>query len=222
MQNVRITSFSQLHEVLESLKTWQKTIFRGQTNVDWPLQSSVGRLEPYGTKTHEYMEGRLLDLFKETARPFAPFDPKDDWEWLALGQHHGLPTRLIDWSYNPLVATFFAVESETETDSAVFMFWGGRTMKPEKDLDPLEIESVVRFRPPHVTERISAQAGLFTVHPNPQEPWEHKSLLKIVISNDCRSELKKTLYKYGISRRTLFPGLDGIAADLHWLEAKKY
>lgn len=222
MQEVRISSFSELHEVLESLKTWQKTIFRGQKSDKWPILTSIGRMEPYGDVTLEYMEGRLLKLFKETAVPYTDFEPKNDWEWLALGQHHGLPTRLLDWSYNPLVATFFAVEKESETDSAVYMFWGGKTLTNENDANPLEVKSVIRYRPTHVTSRITAQSGLFTVHQDPSSPFEHKSLLKIIISKDCRLEIKKTLYKYGVSRRTLFPGLDGIAADLHWLEAKKH
>ncbi|MDF1751568.1 MAG: FRG domain-containing protein [Verrucomicrobiales bacterium] len=222
MQEVRISSFSELHEVLESLKTRQMTIFRGQKDASWPILTSVGRAEPYQDVTLEYMESRLLQLFKETALPHTTFLPKNDWEWLALGQHHGLPTRLLDWTYNPLAATYFAVESETEADSAVYTFWGGRTMNPDKDPDPLSITSVVRYRPVHITSRITAQGGLFTAHHSPECPFEHKSVLKITISNSCRLDIKKTLYKYGISRRTLFPGLDGLSADLHWLEAKMH
>jgi FRG domain len=219
MQEVRISSFSEFHEVLDSLKTMQNTIFRGQSNDKWPILTSVGRLEPRSADaTPEYMEARLLKLFKESALPFISYDPRNNWEWLALG----LPTRFLDWSYNPMVAAFFAVEKETQSDSAVFMFWGGRTMNFEKDSDPLQVKSVVRYRPSHVTSRITAQAGLFTVHQDPSMPFEHKSLLKIIISNSSRQEIKKTLYKYGISRKTLFPGLDGLAADLHWLEAKKH
>lgn len=222
MQEVRISSFAEFHEVLESLKSWQKAIFRGQRAAAWPLISSVGRLQPCGSNTAEYMEGRLLRLFREAAVPHAPYKPGNDWEWLALGQHHGLPTRLMDWSYNPLVAAFFAVDQPCEEDSAVYMFWGGRTMSEDKDSHPFEVSSVIRYRPSHVTARITAQAGLFTVHPEPKTPFDHKSLLKIVISSHARTEIKKTLYKYGISHKTLFPGLDGLAADLHWLETRAF
>lgn len=222
MQVETVASFSELHDVLHSLKAKQMTIFRGQRDAAWPIRTSVGRAKPSGRGTWEYMEARLLKLFKESAVPYAPFEPKNDWEWLALGQHHGLPTRLLDWTYNPLTAAFFAVEEESDCDCAVYVFWGGRTMDPNKDTDPLNLKSVIRYRPPHVTMRIAGQAGLFTAHPKPTEPFEHRSMMKIEITENCRSDIKKTLYKYGISRRTLFPGLDGIAADLHWLEAEKH
>lgn len=222
MEEIRISSFSELHDALESLKSKQNTIFRGQKDATWPILTSVGRLQPYRDVTPEYMEKRLFQLFRESAVPHIVHEPKSDWEWLALGQHHGLPTRLLDWSYNPMVATFFAVENESDTDSAIYTFWGGRMMTIEKDPHPLEVNAVVRYRPAHVTNRITAQSGLFTVHNDPGTPFEHKSLLKIVIANDCRLDIKKTLYKYGVSRKSLFPGLDGLAADLHWLEAKKH
>ena len=61
-------------------------------------------------------------------------------------------------------------------------------MTLEKDPSPLAVKSVVRFRPPHVSKRIAAQAGLFTVHPEPMTPFEHNSSLKIRIAADCRSE----------------------------------
>lgn len=118
-----------------------------------------------------------------------------------------------------MVAAFFAVDEETKNDSAVYIFWGGSTLQEFKS-DPLSITKVIRFRPPHVTNRIAAQAGLFTAHPDPEKSFTHESMIKIIISNDARSEIKKTLNKYGISKRHLFPGLDGIAADLKWLETK--
>ncbi len=216
MQVVQVSTFAELHEVFEGLKR-RNSIFRGQRDAAWPVLSGIGRRE------ETIDEVGMLKRFKDSAVPYLDHIPQNDWQWLALGQHHGLPTRLLDWSYNPLVATYFAVTQESYTDSAVFMFWGARTMSLDTHGDdPFGVEKVLRYRPAHVSRRITAQSGLFTVHPNPDLPFDHKSIMKIVISAQGRAEIKQTLYKYGFSDRSLFPGLDGIASDLLWLETKGF
>ena len=219
MQEERIESFSELHERIEDFRPTQNPVFRGQRNSDWAIQASVGRIEPrFDHAKFPGMEKKLIRLFKESAIPHLSYKPENEWEWLALAQHHGLPTRLLDWTYNPLVAAYFAVENEADCDSALYAFTGAKTTN-QTETDPLEIKTVFRYRPPYVTERISAQAGLFTIHPDPNEAFEHKLITKIIIPNQSRKKIKRTLHRYGINRRTLFPGLDGIAAHLRWLEA---
>lgn len=222
MKDHIVKSFAEFHTVIESLRDKQKTIFRGFSSVEYELKPSVGRVSPFGQKTkHTSMERKLLTLFKESSLPHVPFRPDNDWEWLALGQHHGLPTRLMDWTYNPMAAAYFAVEKKCDDDSVVYVFWGGGTLS-DFTINPLTISKMVRYRPPHVSSRIAAQAGLFTAHPDPEKQFAHRSMMRIVIENNARREFKRTLYKYGISRRHLFPGLDGIAADIKWLETLCY
>lgn len=222
MEEYLVESFSEFHGVIESIRGKQNTICRGLKSVDYELKPSVGRFKPANPRAkHTSMEKKLLTLFKESALPHISYRPENDWEWLAVAQHHGLPTRLMDWSYNPLSAAYFAVEEEHDGDSAVYIFWGASTVSDFKG-NPLDINKVVRYRPPHVTPRIAAQAGLFTVHPNPEDAFAHNSMFRIIIRRKARREIKRTLNKYGISRRHLFPGLDGIAHDLKWLQTSGY
>jgi hypothetical protein len=78
-------------------------IYRGMNDVQQPLNTSLMRLGGDYAK----LERHLLRNFKKYAhRDAAPGD--SIWNWLALAQHHGLPTRLLDWTYSPYVALHFA------------------------------------------------------------------------------------------------------------------
>lgn len=105
-------------------------IYRGQANAEWKVTSTIDRLEErFPTKPNlggtipERFEcppvSRNLQLtrFKEIARGrfgFGDTPPQGEQEeeWWALAQHHGLATPLLDWTYSPFVALFFAFEGE--------------------------------------------------------------------------------------------------------------
>lgn len=66
----------------------------------------------------------MLDLFKKQAVPYLDQRPDNDWDWMAIAQINGGPTRLLDWTRSPLVAAFFALEEEFEGDSAIHVSRG--------------------------------------------------------------------------------------------------
>ena len=84
-------------------------IYRGSADVQWSLLTSLDRLggiAPPHTKVE--LEEHILRNFIRYSRPYFATPPENEWELLVAAQHHGLPTRLLDWSYSPLVAAHFA------------------------------------------------------------------------------------------------------------------
>lgn len=87
--------------------------FRGHSNSDWDLTPTIGRSHcqsKYYLKWVD-LEDDLLEEFQKFSRPYLDCDPKYKYEWLVIAQHHGLPTRILDWTTNPLKALYFTVEN---------------------------------------------------------------------------------------------------------------
>ena len=116
-------------EILDELyaESWNPSLqrfrspfaFRGLPCVEHSLSSSLVRLA--GSADTRTLELALLRNFRKYAA--ADARPTDSiWDWLALGQHRGLPTRLLDWTYSPLVALHFATDQpeDFERDGVVW------------------------------------------------------------------------------------------------------
>src|SRR5215213_7876019 len=94
-------------------------VFRGHSDIGYKLIPSVGRGK-HTSKTREKYEASIFEIFCREARAYLDSFPTDIWERLALAQHFGLPTRLLDWTANPLAALYFAVEANPEVDGELF------------------------------------------------------------------------------------------------------
>ncbi|MBI5035294.1 MAG: FRG domain-containing protein [Chloroflexi bacterium] len=105
----QIASFSDYAKFISDECDEDNLLFRGQQR-DWKLLPKVGRLCPYENNDLDKIECLMLDSFKKQAIPFLNRLPENDWDWLALAQHHGMATRLLDWTLNPFAAIWFVIE----------------------------------------------------------------------------------------------------------------
>jgi len=198
-------------------------VYRGIESVDYKLVPKIGRLKHFtGRPMNKNDEYVILSNFKQQSRPHLKNILDNDWDWLALGQHHGLPTRLLDWSKNPLIACWFAVEKETNKDSVIYSFKSNDWLDFEKVKNPFEIDRVYRFMPNHIVSRITSQSGLFTVHPDPTVSFDDKNIDRIIIKNNHCRKIKKELFKLGVNASTVFPDLDGLTKTISWIISNEY
>jgi hypothetical protein len=224
--------------------------FRGERDQRWPLYSSLSRyLQNFGVARAAWpeQESRILRIFKRKAHQFLtkPPDPDDDFQWMALMQHHGAPTRLIDFTWSPYVAAFFALE-RTLADGVVWAMNPARvdSSRAEKRIrmDPRVQANFVKYfltgtrhiiwmgEPHTMNRRLIAQSGTFAVPGVLDVPIEEilndsdqeNILAKIVLPNAVREVGMRELYRMNITYATLFPDLDGLAKSLgyelefHW------
>jgi len=224
-----------LHERTGHDKT--PLIFRGHKNSDFSLTPSIMRsdqkLRPQSSDIDKYEE-KIMFEFQRHARPFLDHLPREDvekWEWLALAQHHYLPTRLLDWTYKAGTALFFAVDDsiygynrfntnplEGDDCSCVWAITPPNEIDIPTHDNPSKITDVYTYTPPHIAPRITMQQGCFTVHPsnycNDLHQWIKGTRVIFFIKQENRNSIKSGLHSIGINRATLFPGLDGIANQI--------
>jgi hypothetical protein len=203
-------------------------LYRGHRESNWPLLPRISRPE-FKTRNFIETEREILNDFKSMAvQQNHVIKDYSYWDLLPLAQHHGLPTRLLDWTSNPLAALYFAFEKE-DNESGERCVWGFRVMSDyfaDQEKTPLNQLRTVVFRPNHITRRITAQNGWFTNHKYnvKTKTWvkleENKlmsgSLAKYTFKNDMRLEILNTLDILGINKYSLFPDLDGLTEYITW------
>lgn len=226
-----IDSLSKYIKTVEQIKIKSEKIgnkadllFRGQRE-DYSLKPKLARLILKGDIIK--IEKLMLEEFRRTCVPFSDYPPSDNWDLLSLAQHHGLPTRLLDWTFNALVALWFAVNQEPNGNKKGIVWVLNAEVDDfrgiEEQEDPLSNKVTKIFRPKVVSKRISAQSSVFTVHKineggkiiqfNSHRLFK-KKLLKIVIPSQSFSHIRKSLSIMGINHSTIFPDINGLCQHL--------
>jgi hypothetical protein len=226
----------------------ENAVYRGMGNADWRLLTSLDRLggtEPPHTKAH--LEEHILRNFIRFGRPYLP--PQNLWEMLVIAEHHGLPTRLLDWTHSPLVALHFATLGERPGIDRIIWKLDWQKMHEHFGLKPVaflveDLDETIRERgcgsfweflnakeqelfaclldPPSVTDRLSVQSGTFTLCSVKNRTFDEilresglgSALTRFVIPGERVDYIRDQLDLCTITERRLFPGLDGIAAEL--------
>jgi hypothetical protein len=217
MKEYHVKSFNDLHAVLGNHRRDAGWMYRGHSDEDWPLVPRAGR-EPFNNGYDEIFFRR----WKSEANQYIEDRVENDWEWLALAQHHGFATRLLDWTMKPLAAAYFAVVEPGPGDAVVYAFKTRKAVQATTEQSPFQQPGVAQYIPRRVSHRVSRQIGWFTIHGPPSLSIEDGMgkegvLERILIDAGYREELVFELNQYGVNSQTLFPNLVGLSRHFNWV-----
>ncbi|MBJ8204706.1 FRG domain-containing protein [Bacillus cereus] len=218
----------------------QRVWFRGHNDINYNLNSGLFRLNL----------GNDIEAYKETERSaynnFLNYSPtlleKDSWDLLYIMQHHGLRTRLLDWTESFAISLHFALNTwkYNKKDACIWMLDPiklnekavGRStvLFPKKEFkypDEFlikETDNSLAITPIKNNTRIIAQKGFFTLQGNLLQPLEEEFngellneniLKKITLKKTILNDANKFLKICGIDEFVIFPDLEGLAKSIN-------
>lgn len=219
--------------------------FRGQPNSEWTLKPGLARiLSKYKI---QHLQGIKVEttLIREFESNYLHFNEvsipnyKQNRELVYMSQlqHYGCPTRFLDWTESPYVAMYFAVSTDFENDSALFLF--NQSILSERN-NQINVRDqgylTIQEESSHIqtvqvlanTLRSRAQQGIYTIAANCDKDHYHlilnplkeliindkAPLLKLVIPKELKLEFLARLRKMNIKSDQLFPDIFGFAKSL--------
>ena len=201
-------------------------IFRGVPDKSFNLVPKIARrgtrkslITRHALRYSKPEERKMFEEFKRIARPYLPHETLSDLELLAIARHHGLPTRLLDWTDSLFVAAYFALEEAGTGRNPPAIYAIKDLPFLTGDEDPFEdVSEIAIYRPPHISPRIPAQRSLFTLHPDPGgASLKPPRVDKLILPRQPHAlDIKERLDDCAINRASLFPDLDGLVDYIAW------
>jgi hypothetical protein len=217
--------------------------FRGQANNDWKLEPQILRKEfsAVAEQSKSYLNDYEQTLYKQFLIVSNHITEKgiSEIDKYFLAQHHGLPTRLLDWTTNPLIALFFAASGEHEKDGALFAMFSrndfgtvahediltqdedivkeaiGKTFNGESSNNKYELP--LRIIPNAQTGRLLNQSSRFTFHLDSHKSLETlvgNGIHKFTINSTDKMNIIEELSMLNVKLSTIFPDLDNTIKEL--------
>lgn len=200
--------------------------YRGQADRKWRLLPRLSRLKK------NIDEMNLVRQFRQSATLLLDPRPQKTQEWLFIMQHHGVPTRLLDWTESALMATYFVVEKEPDKDGALWVLLPMELNKQAgiEELPAFEEENIlIKYLPEYInsttttryvpiaisatrnTPRMQSQLSVFTISHKRRTPIEQlgdkQHVWRYFIPKGNKDRIRKELALLGIGKFQLFPEL---------------
>ncbi len=247
-EEIEIDTWDEFDREVKQLP-YKQWLYRGQCDSSWPIKTSLYRLFEDATKiiklgknknrkfARDSHEKLLIKKFMANAHLYLASIPskKDKLEWLSLMQHFGAPTRMLDVTLSPHIATYFALESG-HGDAAIFAFDYDHLKILDENVDEIkntkqevfnnhkgERSFIIAHESTFASERLLSQQGLFLVPSTNYHTFdellteyggEGELCKKFIISSKLRYEGIERLREMNITSSSLFPGIDGFCKSL--------
>jgi hypothetical protein len=229
--------------IVNDIPEFMPYFFRGESGI-YELRPSIARPEYLKNKNgfaFKVHENRALESFKEIAVAYldGKVKPRNILEWAVLAQHYGMPTRLLDWTTNPMVALFFAVEKNDQEDGRFYYLEGVSSIGNLEDINfytsrfKAEVEekwnkdeemcgydsiehygSLLFIRPSYEDKRYLNQKTILALPSNPLEIVNIGGLSNLHIPSHLKPHIRKNLRNLGMTHSFIYPSLDGVAKEM--------
>lgn len=211
--------------------------YRGQMNESWKLKTTFHRFaSSLKITVEEYLTLILPEVRRHicawTTQKINTLDPEENGAFLAMLQHHGFPTPLLDWTLSPYIAVYFAFrevdDSKPQTDNVkIYIFdaipWSEKYIQPLNLLNTGGPFVSALLTSAFLNQRLIPQRGAYTLTnvenmeahiKNAETASKQKFLYELTIPVREKLVVMRDLDLMGINEMTLFPGLDGICKTM--------